>query len=99
MTECIQESFSFTAHFSRGVQAECTAGHVSSDGGALLLREADRRIDLLGRLSGCFLDGRAPWLVKHRLSEMLSQRVYGWRWAMKTFVTMSSCAQIRCWDF
>ena len=77
MTECIQESFSFTAHFSRGVQAEFTAGHVSSDGGALLLREADRRIDLLGRLSGCFLDGRAPLLVKHRLSEMLSQRVYG----------------------
>ncbi len=77
MTECIQESFSFTAHFSRGVQAEFTAGHVSSDGGALLLREADRRIDLLGRLSGCFLDGRSPLLVRHRLSEMLAQRIYG----------------------
>jgi hypothetical protein len=77
MTECIQESFSFTAHFSRRVQAEFTAGRVSSDGGALLLREADRRIDLLSRLSGCFLDGRAPLLVRHRLSEMLSQRIYG----------------------
>jgi hypothetical protein len=77
MTECIQESFSFTAHFSRRVQAEFTAGRVSSDGGALLLREADRRINLLGRLAGCFLDGRAPLLVKHRLSEILSQRIYG----------------------
>src|SRR6202166_971439 len=77
MTECIQESFSFTVHFSRRVQAEFTAGRVSSDGGALLLREADRRINLLGRLASCFLDGRAPWLVKHRLSEMLSQRIYG----------------------
>ena len=77
MTECIQESFSFTAHFSRRVQAEFTAGRVSSDGGALLLREADRRINLLGRLAGCFLDGRAPLLVKHRLSEMLAQRIYG----------------------
>jgi hypothetical protein len=77
MTECIQESFSFTAHFSRRVQAEFTAGRVSSDGGALLLREADRRINLLGRLASCFLDGRAPLLVKHRLSEMLSQRIYG----------------------
>ena len=77
MTECIQESFSFTAHFSRRVQSEFTAGRVSSDGGALLLREADRRINLLGRLSGCFLDGRAPLLVKHGLSEMLSQRIYG----------------------
>ncbi len=77
MTECIQESFSFTAHFSRRVQAEFTAGRVSSDGGALLLREADRRINLLGRLGDCFIDGRAPLLVKHRLSEMLAQRVYG----------------------
>jgi len=41
------------------------------------LREADHRINLLGRLSGCFLDGRAPLLVKHNLSEMLSQRIYG----------------------
>jgi Transposase DDE domain group 1 len=77
MTECSQESFSFTAHFSRRVEAEFSAGRVSSDGGALLLREADRRIKLLGRLAGCFLDGRAPLLVKHRLSEMLAQRIYG----------------------
>src|SRR6201985_1708807 len=76
MTECIQESFSFTVHFSRRVQAEFTAGRVSSDGGALLLREADRRINLLGRLAGCFLDGRSPLLVRHQLSEMLSQRIY-----------------------
>src|ERR1039458_4244949 len=77
MTECNQESFTFTAHFSRRVQCEFTAGRVSSDGGALLLREADRRIKLLDRLASCFLDGRAPQLVKHRLSEMLSQRIYG----------------------
>src|SRR5258707_15662506 len=77
MTECIQETFSFTAHFSRRVEAEFTAGRVSSDGGALLLREADRRIGLLDRLAGCFLDGRAALLVKDRLSEMLAQRIYG----------------------
>ena len=77
MTECTQESFSFTAHFSRQVQAEFTAGRVSSDGGALLLREADRRIKLLDRLADCFIDGRSPLLVKHRLSEMLAQRIYG----------------------
>src|ERR1700690_2726076 len=77
MTECNQESFSFTAHFSRRVQAEFTAGRVSSDGGALLLREADRKIHLLGRLAACFIDGRSPLLVRHRLSEMLAQRIYG----------------------
>ena len=77
MTECIQETFAFTAHFSRRVEAEFTAGQVSSDGGGLLLREVDRRIDLVKRLAGCFLDGRSPLLVKHQLSEMLAQRIYG----------------------
>jgi len=77
MTECIQDSFSFTAHFSRRVEAGFTAGQVSSDGGALLLREVDRKINLLGRLGGCFQDGRLPLLVKHQLPEMLAQRIYG----------------------
>jgi hypothetical protein len=59
------------------VEAGFTAGHVATDGGALLLREADRKINLLGRLAGCFNDGRSPLLVKHQLSEMLAQRIYG----------------------
>jgi hypothetical protein len=59
------------------VEAGFTAGQVSTDGGALLLREADRKINLLGRLAACFTDGRSPLLVKHQLSEMLAQRIYG----------------------
>ncbi len=89
MTECIQESFTFTAHFSRRVQAEFTAGRVSSDGGALLLRETDRRISLLDRLASCFLDGRAALLVKHRVSEMLAQRIYGLALGWRTGQTRS----------
>ncbi len=77
MTKCKQESFRFTAHFSRRVEAGFTAGRVSSDGGALLLREVDRRINLLGRLGSCFSDGRMPLLVKHQLPQMLAQRIYG----------------------
>ena len=77
MTECNQETFAFTAHFSRRVEAGFSAGQVSSDGGAPLLREVDLRINLLGRLAGCFIDGRRPRLVKHPLTEMLSQRIYG----------------------
>ncbi len=77
MTECNQETFTFTAHFSRRVEAGFTAGQVSSDGGALLLRETDHRINLLGRLAGCFRDGRDQEQVEHKLSEMLAQRIYG----------------------
>jgi hypothetical protein len=77
MTECNQETFAFTAHFSRRVETDFSAGQVSSDGGGLLLREVDRRINLVGRLASCFSDGRQPLLVTHPLSEMLAQRIYG----------------------
>src|SRR5450755_3519664 len=77
MTECNQGLFSFAAHFSRRVEAGFTAGQVSSDGGALLLRAADRKINLLQRVAQCFTDSRTPWRVEHRLPEMLAQRIYG----------------------
>ena len=49
---------------------------VSSDGGALLLREVDRKINLLGRVAGSFVGGRSPSLVKHQLAQMLAQRIF-----------------------
>ncbi len=77
MTECNQETFAFTAHFSRRVEAGFSAGQVSSDGGSLLLRETDRRINLLGRVACCFTDGRDAERIAHPVAEMLSQRIYG----------------------
>jgi len=77
MTECTQSSFGFKAHFSREVIARFDGGTITSDGGALLLRETDRRLNLLPRLAECFLDGRDPRLVKHSIQEMVSQRIYG----------------------
>ncbi len=76
-TECNQSCFSFAPHFSRSVITEFSAQRVSSDGGALLLRAVERRINLLGRLGGCFCDGRDPLLVTHPLSAILAQRIYG----------------------
>ena len=77
MSECSQVQFRFARHFSREVQAQFTADQVSSDGGVLLLREVDRRIDLLPRLRCCFEDGRKPEQVEHTVGEMLAQRIYG----------------------
>jgi Transposase DDE domain group 1 len=76
-TECSQKAFSFASHFSRRVEADFTAGQVSSDGGALLLREADGRIKMLDRLAACFTDGRQQDRVEHSMVEMLSQRIFG----------------------
>jgi len=77
MTECNQETFAFTAHFSRRVNAAFSAGQVSSDGGALLLRETDGKINLLGRLAACFSDGRDAERIAHGVEQMLAQRIYG----------------------
>ena len=77
MTECNQVSFSFAPHFLREVKADFAGGTISSDGGAILLREADRRLNLLQRFTGCFRDARDPRYVVHRLPEIIRQRVYG----------------------
>jgi len=77
MTECIQELFGFTDHFSRRVEASFSGGQVSSEGGSLLLREVDRKIGLIDRLANCFTDTRSQDRVEHALPEMLAQRLYG----------------------
>jgi hypothetical protein len=77
MTECTQQGFAFEGHFSRRVVAEFSGDRLSTEGGALLLREADRKIGLLRRVADCFTDTRQPERVEHRLAEMLAQRIYG----------------------
>jgi hypothetical protein len=77
MTECTQTQFEFTAHFSRQVVARFDGGTITTDCGGLLLREADRRLNLLPRLAQCFLDRRNPVLVEHSVEQLVSQRIYG----------------------
>ena len=77
MTECTQSRFEFAPHFSRQVVAGFDGGTITTDGGGLLLRETDRRLNLLPRFAECFLDGRSPLLVEHTVEQLVSQRVYG----------------------
>ena len=73
MTECNQSSFGFEACGRREIVARFDGGTISSDGGALLLRQTDKRLNLLPRLAECFLDGRNQDLVEHSIQEMLAQ--------------------------
>jgi len=77
MTECNQSRFEFAGPERRQVVAQFDGGVMSSDGGALLLRQTDRRLNLLGRAAACFDDHRDPLLIKHPVEELLAQRVYG----------------------
>ena len=77
MTECNQSSFGFEGLGRREIVARFDGGTISSDGGAFLLRQTDKRLNLIGRLAESFLDGRNQSLVEHSIAEMLSQRIYG----------------------
>jgi hypothetical protein len=48
----------------------------SSDGGAVLLKAADRRLGLTQALSACLRDERDPLRVTHGLEELVMQRVF-----------------------
>jgi hypothetical protein len=78
------------------VGAGFDGGAVTSDAGSLLLRETDRRLNLLPRLAGCFLDGRQPLLVKHSVEEMVSQRVYGLALGYEDLNDHEQLRTIRC---
>jgi hypothetical protein len=77
MTQCTQTQFLFEEHFSRQVVAEFSGEQLSTDGGALLLREVDRKIHLLPRVAECFYDGRDAERIEHALPVLLGQRIYG----------------------
>jgi hypothetical protein len=77
MTECNQNEFAFAPHFSRQVSVRFDERQLSTEGGGLLLRETDRKIGLLSRVSKCFSDHRHPVWIVHELKELLAQRIYG----------------------
>ena len=61
---------------NRRVEADFSAGQVSSDGGGIVLREVDARIRLTERMAGCFSDYRNQDLITHELDDMLAQRIF-----------------------
>ena len=77
MTDCTQESFEFPAVKRRKVEATFSGGEISSDGGVVLLREADRHLGLLEAASRVLHDPRDSGKVVHSQLSLLRQRVYG----------------------
>ena len=76
-TECTGGQIEFKGLGRRKVQAAFDGGHISSDGGALLLREVDERLGVTRRFAGCFTDHRNPGRIEHSVLELTRQRVVG----------------------
>ena len=72
MTQRTTTSVSFSRVHQRELVAEFSAGHITSDAGLLLLREADRQIGLVQALNAAIADPRAPERITHPQSTLLA---------------------------
>ena len=71
-TQCLL----FPNIFRKSVVARFDQRQSSSDGGALLLKAADRRYGLIASLASCLRDERQAGKIEHTLEELLAQRVF-----------------------
>ena len=70
-TDCSATQFEFEGFAGRQVVGAFDGGEVTSNGGAPLLREADRAIGLTAKVARCFRDNRNPVFVEHRLETLI----------------------------
>jgi hypothetical protein len=77
VTECTQESFTFPACKRRHVEARFDGGDITSDGGVLLLRQADRCLGLSEAVVKALGDTRRRASCTHDLPSVVRQRLYG----------------------
>ncbi|HZM02403.1 MAG TPA: IS1380 family transposase [Candidatus Saccharimonadales bacterium] len=76
-TDCKEQPLLFQDLGSRQVVADFSGGTLSSDGGALLLRQMDINLGLTQSLAQCFRDTRQQVYVDHSVAQLLAQRLYG----------------------
>src|SRR5262249_5175415 len=77
MTQRRTQPLSFSRLGSRRVEADFTGGSLTSDAGALLLRQADKRLGLLDALARAIPDPRNQELICHSQRCLLAQRIFG----------------------
>src|ERR1700751_5865088 len=76
ITECNSPYLDFPTLGRRQVLADFDGGAISSDGGALLLRETERLTGIVRQFAACFTDHRNPDLTEHTVEELIAQRVH-----------------------
>jgi len=77
VTDCTFSGLQFPACRKRRVEADFSGGAITSSGGVLLLRQADRLSGLTASVARRLVDGRQRGKVEHGFAAMLRQRVYG----------------------
>ena len=67
--------FGFPAIGGKKITATFDGGRLTSDGGVLLLAQAERRMGIARRLASCIADPRDQSRVVHGLSDVLQARM------------------------
>jgi hypothetical protein len=75
MTEATLLPFDLPAVRRKKLTVDFDGGSQSSDGGLLLLREAERSVGICARLAGSLTDRRDPSRIEHSLVELIKTRV------------------------
>jgi Transposase DDE domain group 1 len=76
-TVCKPKRLEFQVQNSRSVVVEFGGESISTEGGAVLIREVAERTGVLRKFASCFEDFRNPDLIEHTKEELISQRIYG----------------------
>lgn len=76
MNEDIVLPFDLPSVCRKKVSVGFDGGRLSSDAGVLLLRGAEKKLGLAGRLASCLRDRRDPDLIEHTMEEMLKLRMF-----------------------
>ena len=77
MNSTTQQSVLFPDLFDKPLVVAFDQEHSSSDGGAVFLKAADKRLGLTDSLAACLRDERQTGKIDHDTVELFRQRVYG----------------------
>jgi hypothetical protein len=76
-TDCTTAAIRFAPLNRREVLAQFDGGRITSDAGALLLREVGHKLKLFERLAAAIPDPRDPAKIAHDQQTLLAQRIIG----------------------
>ncbi len=76
-TECSNHDFEFEGFAGRKVVGGFNGGAITSNAGALLLRQTLKATALISQAAACFTDHRQPNKTQHKLETLIGQRITG----------------------
>lgn len=92
-TDCKETRINFQSLNRREIVGKFDGGHITSDGGAILLKEVEERLGILKEFSECFVDHRHQDSIEHTVLELVSQRIYG---LVLGYEDLNDHDQLRC---